>query len=157
MQRKIETSFSFSTIPHSPEIFLKFSTIPHGTEIFFRKKNPKSYSAEYELEGQAKFKCYKVVNLLSLLLTKKCYLWFWVIAGEQPYTQEMNLSKRFLGWEYHESWLLTRFLLPFGSRWTENFLRKGNNLNLCNHGLKQNQNIQRVAEPRWESGGLWFE
>lgn len=94
----------------------------------------KSHSVEFELENQAKFKCFTnlsgdmVVNFLSLSITENCYLWFWVVTGEQPVAQELNLSKPFLAWKSHEFWLLTRFLLPLGFSWTENILRKGDHL-----------------------------
>lgn len=103
---------------------LFFNSLPFLTVLrLFAGIRTKLCSAEYELEGQAKFKCYKVVNLLSLSLTKNSYLWFGA-AAEQPYTEEMNLSKCFLAWEHHESWLLTRFLLALGLAELKIFLEK---------------------------------
>lgn len=82
--------------------------------------------------GEAKFKCSTnvvggvVVTLLSfsLSIAEQHYLWFWVVSGEQPSAQELNLSKPFLIWKSHEFWLLTRLLLPTGSSELKIFLEK---------------------------------
>lgn len=103
---------------------------------------------------EAKFKSFTnilgdlVVTLLSLSLslTENCYLWFWVVSGELPSAQELNLSKPFLAQKSHEFWLLTRLYYPLALAEMKIFLEKEIFQHPCASGLSWSQHIQRKAE-----------